>query len=72
MLPILAITLADGITITFVMPIAPDMVRSFGVDEVDVGYSAGMLASGQCLRRTIDRFNFPRKTMRGIGTRRTV
>ena len=53
MLLVLAITLADGIMITMVMPVAPDMVRSFGVKEIDVGYSAGMLASSynfaQCI-----------------------
>ena len=45
MLCLLLVTLADGLTITLVMPIAPDMVRSFGIAEVDVGSSAGMLAS---------------------------
>ena len=42
---LLLITLADGIVITFLMPMVPFMVRSYGVPEAAVGSSAGLLAS---------------------------
>ena len=42
---LLLVTLADGIVITFLMPMVPFMVRSYGVSEAAVGSSAGLLAS---------------------------
>ena len=42
---LLLITLSDSIVITFLMPMVPFMVRNYGVDEKDVGFSAGSLAS---------------------------
>ena len=50
---LLLITLSDGIVITFLMPIVPFMVRSYGVEEAHVGSSAGSIASAYNLAQLV-------------------
>lgn len=42
---VLFVCLADGVVITFLVPMVPFMVRDFGVPEAQVGSAAGLVAS---------------------------
>lgn len=53
-LPLLIARLAEGMTYTIIFPYINDMIHSFGVQEQDVGYYAGLVVRISYLQRPSD------------------
>lgn len=55
-LPLLIARLAEGMTFTIIFPYINDMIHSFGVNEQDIGYYAGLVVGHLPIQRPMSEY----------------